>query len=69
MESTSTRTADPSRYSVDEIAGTLFIMKNGNVVAANVGEQGDVTESLRADFRFLCDAANKALDGPGFERK
>lgn len=47
------------RYEMEEVAGTLFLKHGNLVLAANIGEEGNITDVVRKHFAFLCDAGNR----------
>lgn len=49
-------------YSVEEVAGTLFLKFGNTVLAANIGEQDNICEIVRAHFNAIVETMNKALD-------
>ncbi len=66
MEPTPSKTSTkPSRYFVEEVAGTLFLRYGNRVVAANVGEQDTICDSVRTHFEYLAASANIRLDSGG----
>ena len=51
-----------TRYGVEEVAGTLFL-KFGNVVlAANIGEEGNICGIVREQFDLIVKTMNERLD-------
>ena len=47
------------KYETEEVAGTLFLRHGNLVLAANIGEEGNITDVVRKHFEFLCDAGNR----------
>lgn len=66
MEPTPSKTSiKPSRYFVEEVAGTLFLRYGNLVVAASIGEQDAICDSVRMHFEYLAASANSRLDSGG----
>ena len=67
MESTPNN-GSADRYSVEEVAGTLFLKHGNLVLATNIGEQFMVSETVREHFAAIVKTMNEKLDsGPGLE--
>ena len=49
-------------YSVEEVAGTLFLKFGNTVLAANIGEQDNICEIVRAHFNAIVETMNISLD-------
>lgn len=49
-------------YSVEEVAGTLFLKFGNTVLAANIGEQDSICEIVRAHFNAIVETMNRSLD-------
>ena len=49
-------------YSVEEVAGTLFLKFGNTVLAANIGEQDNICEIVRAHFNAIVETMNTSLD-------
>ncbi len=49
-------------YSVEEVAGTLFLKFGNTVLASNIGEQGSICEIVRAHFNAIVETMNRSLD-------
>ena len=47
------------KYSIEEIAGTLFLKYGVLVCAVNIGEQGNITNDVRKHFEHLVRAGNQ----------
>ena len=60
MDSQSQKTRD--LYSVEEVAGTLFLKFGNTVLAANIGEQDSICEIVRAHFNAIVETMNRSLD-------
>jgi hypothetical protein len=53
------------RYSVEEVAGTLFLRFGNLVLAANIGEADMIADSTRDHFARIVETMNASLDsGP-----
>ena len=50
------------RYSVEEVAGTLFLKYGNLVLAANIGEEGTIADTVRKHFASIVCAMNAELD-------
>ena len=46
-------------YNVEEVCGTLFLKFGNLVVAANVGEEGQIADTARRHFEYLAAAGNE----------
>lgn len=46
-------------YSLEEVAGTLFLKYGNLLFAVNVGEQGNITDEVRKHFDHLVRAGNQ----------
>jgi hypothetical protein len=49
-------------YSVEEVAGTLFLKFGNTVLAANIGEQDSICEITRTHLNTIAETMNKSLD-------
>jgi len=46
-------------YSVEEVAGTLFLKYDNLVLAANIGEEGMISDEVREHFRKIVETMNQ----------
>ena len=48
-------------YRVEEVCGTLFLKFGNLVVAANIGEENQIADTVRRHFEYLAAAGNERL--------
>ena len=56
------KSGSTDRYSVEEVAGTLFLKYGNLVLAANIGEEGAIADTVRKHFAAIASTMNSSLD-------